>query len=310
MDLIEKLGKIDGRYKGTFKCPVCNNIVTRTVYDGIHNSTCGNQQCKSIFFPTTKITDLKYYRAFSEKYSQIKKKYVLCDEWSTINKFIESMYTKYVEAREHGQKITFVTTGNTPTPENSYWKPIKGTAQPRQRGNRIYTADYSNDISKGIYHVKMLADKYHKEHSRVMKKVRSLQLNTDFGATLEEYIEVDNGMKKFKSKTELLTKDQFNILDCVLAVSANSIKPTSVYVMQSGELTKIGIAQDVEKRRRSLYYSSALDVKILYSKEFKNFTSLEKELHKKYKDYNSHGEWFNLSDDQVKEIIEYLDNKE
>jgi len=72
MDLIEKLGKIDGRYKGTFKCPVCNNIVTRTVYDGIHNGTCGNQQCKSIFFPTTKITDIKYYRAFSEKFYIVK----------------------------------------------------------------------------------------------------------------------------------------------------------------------------------------------------------------------------------------------
>lgn len=254
------------------------------------------------------LSNLKYYRAFSEKYRQLKSKYSLCEDWSTMQGFKDTMYATYVDARECGDKIQFITTSeSTPTPADSYWKPIKGSGTGRNgRGTIHYTADYSIDLSQDRYHLKMLADRVKKPSSRVRKKLKELQVHPDFGEVTTGKVKIYGETMTYHVTTELLTKYQFELLEAVLTVTSNKGVSDYIYIMKAADKIKIGITKDVEKRRKSLYYSSPCEVEILYSTRVPNTRKVEKELHSKYDVERSHGEWFNLTEDQVQDTINYL----
>ncbi len=308
MELVSKSGKIDGRYCGIFKCPACHENVVKPLSDGRSNKSCGKQACKSIMSPKDRIQDLEFYRAFSEKYRNIKTTYTLCAEWRTMQGFIDTMYNGYVKARKYGAKISFSTTGRIPTPHNSYWKIIKGTAKPKIQSIRNFDIDYTSDRDVGIYHLKMVSDHFKREHIRVLRRMRKLQATTNFGDTKEYIADIKSTTSSYKSKTELLTKRQYDLLISVLTITSNKKASTYLYLIKSLDKIKIGITHDVEKRRKSLYYSAVTPMDIVFKKEFNNARVIEKELHKKYAEYNSHGEWFNLTQSQIQEITEYLDN--
>jgi len=66
---------------------------------------------------------------------------------------------------------------------------------------------------------------------------------------------------------------------------------------------KIGISGDVPKRLKQLRTGSPYKLKLMGWIQAENDRKLEKELHDKYKDFNTHLEWFELG---VEDILEEL----
>ena len=67
----------------------------------------------------------------------------------------------------------------------------------------------------------------------------------------------------------------------------------SFYNPDSG-LTKIGVSSDIDKRKRSLEYSSGSDLTLLYAVRCHEYLFLERLLHSYYSEYRKNGEWFRL----------------
>jgi hypothetical protein len=75
------------------------------------------------------------------------------------------------------------------------------------------------------------------------------------------------------------------------------LKPTYVYVMTAGEHVKIGLAEDVERRRLTLQGSNPLAVSVAATMLFKNFAvarSVERQLHAAFAEQRGYGEWFTV----------------
>lgn len=143
MDIIQELGtrKVllrSGKYTYQkfceFKCPNCSKIVERDKHSGSRNKSCGDPSCRKAMFrhnpecrgntKDVKISDIEFYSAFKAKYSEVKKKYKVCAEWSTMQGFVDSMHSQYVQARAKSTKISFICDEATASPSNSYWKPV------------------------------------------------------------------------------------------------------------------------------------------------------------------------------------------
>ena len=76
-----------------------------------------------------------------------------------------------------------------------------------------------------------------------------------------------------------------------------------VYVVSaSGMLYKIGKTNDIDKRFRGLELMSPIPLTLIHTIESQEALKLEAELHKKYNHCRSHGEWFNLSKNELDEI--------
>jgi hypothetical protein len=73
------------------------------------------------------------------------------------------------------------------------------------------------------------------------------------------------------------------------------LKPTHVYVMTAGDHVKIGLAEDVERRRLTLQGSNPQEVKVAATMLFPNFAvarSVERQLHAAFAERRGYGEWF------------------
>lgn len=75
------------------------------------------------------------------------------------------------------------------------------------------------------------------------------------------------------------------------------------------DIYKIGITENVVARFKCVQYNSPIPIGIfeLY-KNLNNPKHVERSLHKHFKDKNTHGEWFNLSKKDVKEIKGLIKN--
>lgn len=74
------------------------------------------------------------------------------------------------------------------------------------------------------------------------------------------------------------------------------------------EYTKIGITKDMVKRINSLNTSSPTGIIVLYQKETDRAKDIEKYLHKKYAHKNSNLEWFQLTNSDIMDIIDWSEN--
>lgn len=81
----------------------------------------------------------------------------------------------------------------------------------------------------------------------------------------------------------------------------------TVYLIESNGLVKIGFSSDFDKRLKS-YKTHNINLNILCVVEFKDAFEIETKLHKKYKDFQVKGEWFDLPFDVLCEILNYLNN--
>ena len=77
-----------------------------------------------------------------------------------------------------------------------------------------------------------------------------------------------------------------------------------VYLVKADNgLVKIGMTSDINERLRSLRTNSPCELKLVgFIKTFEN-SYLEHKLHQEYENKRSHGEWFCLTDDDIKTIL-------
>ena len=89
---------------------------------------------------------------------------------------------------------------------------------------------------------------------------------------------------------------------------ATRLRTTSIYLIKNtrNQYTKIGHSKFVLDREKTLQ-SEEPEVELIYFKENLN-TSIEKSLHNEFKEKRVRGEWFNLSDIDIKQIIEKLNS--
>ena len=72
---------------------------------------------------------------------------------------------------------------------------------------------------------------------------------------------------------------------------------------------KIGASKNPKKRLADLKLASAENHTLISFREFENPFKTEEELHARYKNKRKHSEWFELSDTEVAEVIEFLGGK-
>ena len=81
-----------------------------------------------------------------------------------------------------------------------------------------------------------------------------------------------------------------------------------VYLVECAGFHKIGITSNIKNRIGSLRSSCPLNVNLVRAARVKNARKYELILHNTYKEKNHHHEWFMLSEGDVLDIKEYLDD--
>lgn len=77
-----------------------------------------------------------------------------------------------------------------------------------------------------------------------------------------------------------------------------------VYIMECNGFYKVGVSQDVKKRQKQLQTGNGKEIKILYSSnECINAFEVENLIHKKYKLYQTIGEWFKCNFETISSMI-------
>lgn len=79
-----------------------------------------------------------------------------------------------------------------------------------------------------------------------------------------------------------------------------------IYVISSDFGSKIGMATDFESRFSSIQTSSPVNLELKRVYSVRDFSKVEKKLHILFKDKHIRGEWFDLVDDDLNQITNYL----
>jgi hypothetical protein len=77
-----------------------------------------------------------------------------------------------------------------------------------------------------------------------------------------------------------------------------------VYIMNGGQLHKIGRTADLRKRCLEINRGSPVPVSVVCSWETTQGEALESHLHRRFEAVYSHGEWFKLSVEQVNDLLQ------
>lgn len=86
-------------------------------------------------------------------------------------------------------------------------------------------------------------------------------------------------------------------------------RPTWVYIIASGDYTKIGVSIDPTKRLRSMGSGIAVNPILYYAREFRdNVTAfaVEKMMHRKYWRLRENGEWFSVSPKTARHALAHI----
>ena len=75
-------------------------------------------------------------------------------------------------------------------------------------------------------------------------------------------------------------------------------EPNSIYLFRAGNRYKIGISKDPQRRLYDLS-ASPLPIEFVWSLQVGNASMLEGQLHKIFQEKRAHGEWFELSREDV-----------
>ncbi len=84
------------------------------------------------------------------------------------------------------------------------------------------------------------------------------------------------------------------------------IHSEGIYIITDGEYCKIGIATDIEQRVKQLQTGNARKLEVLHYEKVRNAKKIESKLHKKMKHKRLSGEWFDIDDDGIDYIRDYI----
>jgi len=164
--------------------------------------------------------------------------------------------------------------------------------------------DFTLDVDKGLQHSLMLAVAANVPHSVVVRTLK--KLGESFGSYEFKPVTCVGTITR-RTYAYFLSKVQYTrLLDIV--VHHKKKASGKVYMVQGNGLTKIGITSNIPTRLSVLRGSSPVPLQLIHEANSTDARATEKYLHNLYVKERSHGEWFNLSPEQIEETIEYLDN--
>lgn len=80
-----------------------------------------------------------------------------------------------------------------------------------------------------------------------------------------------------------------------------------VYIIKCGKYYKIGRTKRMGARMVNYKVHNPYPIKLVYYKNCKSSKETEKMLHCELSDYRYKGEWFVLTKDQIKEIVNFIE---
>lgn len=107
-------------------------------------------------------------------------------------------------------------------------------------------------------------------------------------------------------KASLLDKNQKIFLNRHNRVKENA--SGVVYFIKVGKYHKIGSSLDFEQRMKIYKTHNPEDIVVVYVKELKNYRYHEKVIHDNISHKKVRGEWFNLNNGDIGDVINYLSN--
>lgn len=105
--------------------------------------------------------------------------------------------------------------------------------------------------------------------------------------------------------SEAIERRQMNVFEQPASTNNGRRTPsTSLYLIRAANgFVKIGISANVRKRFDALNASSPIELELIFTKTDMFACDLEAQLHKQYAAKRVKGEWFNLSDGDIRDII-------
>lgn len=114
----------------------------------------------------------------------------------------------------------------------------------------------------------------------------------------------EEDLKKENRLRELEVQEYMNSFSSSKKGPTN--RPGYVYIMECEGKYKIGFSDNPQRRQAELN-KRPFPVEIIFCKYFNNAYRVEKEIHKKYKKYNINYEWYELSENKLLKLINFLD---
>lgn len=138
--------------------------------------------------------------------------------------------------------------------------------------------------------------------------------NHGFILKSEELMDIGQNLIRFAKKHNKsileYNKEKGNELHREIASCYKTTKKTPkgyIYIMECGEKYKIGLSKNIERRKKELD-NRPFPVNIIYkSKLIDNVYKIEEEIHSHFKEKQINGEWFDLNENDIRVIKEYLE---
>lgn len=292
MELIKDLGKKQwvggtGRKEsatfGLFLCPSCNQEVEKRMNKGLKAKGCGNPECTKKLRkhnPNSRHSGAKTHGYSTHKYYSAFKSAVKSIDLSTED--VAKLFRNYVKARDTYK-------GHITLNSDKEWVEVR----------------HSACLDEIRFDTKYIADKVGTAHTNVINTVNKLIANGLIDKVEEETI-VLQGKKSFPVTVLKLTQDQYTRVLSIIEHSSTKNTSNCIYLIKCDKYIKIGIAYNVQKRFKTLQGANAFPLELYFHKKINNAGELERRLHLKYDKYRHHHEWFNLTPDQIDEIIEEI----
>lgn len=75
-----------------------------------------------------------------------------------------------------------------------------------------------------------------------------------------------------------------------------------IYIIECNQYYKIGKTKNIKSRLWTIQADTPYEINLIYNKEFPDYHTIEKELHKKFKHIHHKGEWFKLTNEDINYI--------
>lgn len=154
----------------------------------------------------------------------------------------------------------------------------------------------------------------------IVVKEDGMYLNNSLGYVFEadDLIEIGNNFIKFAKKhrkdlenhnlkRKIEIKEEMEQCRALYNLKENNYKKACIYILECGGKYKIGLSNNVERRRKELD-NKPFPVNIVYkSKMIDDSYETEQEIHKMYESKKIYGEWFDLDELDIKRIIDFVE---
>jgi hypothetical protein len=302
-------GKKQSATFGLFECPVCKIHTEKRLVKGYSAKSCGSRECRREVFALNKNSvgnKHKNKASISSEpfYDVIRKKYeAIATKAFTLKEFYNHISDQYSNIRISHPSATIMSKDGS----NSLSSFVAITQS--EAISLISKNNAERRIENNIYDTNALSVLTGKSIGVIKTAVRKYNLRTD----ISDRIDISNildvthpTIRNKKTKSIILTKSQYNALKHIV-MSTNKISSNKLYFIEHQGAIKIGITSNIEARLQTLRASSIHSYSLITYYEIDNAIDVEKYLHATFKSVNIHYEWFNLTDNELKNAMDIVE---